>query len=146
MGWDWVEVGVVTRAFLGVYTHQQCSISTFLALYCQWEHGSWTSTWFLVTEQIHGHPHGLWHQHILQTSAWALMAEQTMDVNTAPCCSRRTPSRPSKSQPIHSQYHHHNFQEAWTSDPGNVLTASRWTISNFPALCLLTPYTVNLNS
>lgn len=33
----------------------------------------------------HKHQHGLWHQHMLWTSAWSLVSVQTMDIYTALC-------------------------------------------------------------
>ena len=63
-------------------------INSFLALYTQQEHRSWTSIWFLAGDSTdHRHPHGFLQQHVAQTSARSLVETQTSDINLDPCCS-----------------------------------------------------------
>lgn len=98
-GCHWGGVGVSTKAFR-VPLNQLCTscqqhhrrIASSLLFNSQWEHGSWTSSWFLATAQSInaapgcrrttdpdkalgrstdlGHPHGLRWQHRLQTPEW----------------------------------------------------------------------------
>lgn len=101
------EWGLPQKSFMLFFldcicSHQYHGPNSCLAFYSQWEHGSWTSSWFLATAQttnmapgynrttdpkkalrgITGasHQNVSWKQHSPQTSGWSQAAAQTMDL------------------------------------------------------------------
>lgn len=54
----------------------------------------------------HRHPHGLWHQHTPQTSAWTPVAVQITDINRVTgCCSNTSPHTTLSSITDHEHKH-----------------------------------------